>query len=420
MGPPFFFLMTTAIPRLLAQAFLNGELRKQEMVKRGAELLGRKWKWLGPLAARFLKEFRGEKPRLGAAARFLRHDEALCTARVELRIAKWTPSNGATAMRWKLPEIANPAELAQWLGLTDSEAAWFADRKNINTGKSSHYSYRVFEKPGKTARLIEAPKTRMKELLRRLLVDIFAKIPVHAAAHGFVVGHSIKSFAAPHVGQACVLKMDLADFFPSISRARVESLLITAGYDESVAELLAGMCTNRAPRDVAPSPIYTKPHLPQGAPTSPAIANLCMFRADRRLRGLAESAGAVYTRYADDLAFSGGPNVARLAPYAAAILEEEGFHVNHRKTRVMRRGTRQKLAGLVVNEKVNVSRAEFDGLKALLTNCARMGPASQNRDDIADFRAHLNGRVAFVESVSPERGAKLRKILETIDWVARM
>lgn len=412
--------MTTAIPRLLAQAFLNGELRKADMVARGAELLGSKWKWLGPLAARFLKEFRGAKPRLGDAARFLRHDEALCTARVELRIAKWTPSNGVAVMRWTLPELGSPAALAEWLGLMDAEVAWFADRKGLNNGKSGHYSYRLFEKPGKTARLIEAPKTRMKELQRRLLVDVFAKIPVHAAAHGFVAGHSIRSFAAPHVGQPCVLKMDLADFFPSISRARVESLLITAGYDEPVAELLAGMCTNRAPRDIAPSPIYMLPHLPQGAPTSPAIANLCMFRADRRLRGLAESAGAVYTRYADDLAFSGGANVARLAPYAAAILEEEGFHVNHRKTRVMRRGTSQKLAGLIVNEKVNVSRAEFDALKALLTNCARKGPVSQNRAGVADFRAHLNGRVAFLESVHPERGAKLRKIFETIDWVARM
>lgn len=412
--------MTTAIPRLLAQAFLNGELRKADMVARGAELLGRKWKWLGPLAARFLKEFHGAKPRLGDAARFLRHDEALCTARVELRIAKWTPSNGVPMMRWKLPELASPADLAQWLGLTGAEAAWFADRKGLNNGKSGHYTYRVFEKRGGTARLIEAPKTRMKELLRRLLVDVFAKIPVHAAAHGFVVGHSIKSFAAPHAGQPCVLKMDLADFFPSISRARVESLLITAGYDEPVAELLAGMCTNRAPRDIAPSPIYMLPHLPQGAPASPAIANLCMFRADRRLRGLAESAGAVYTRYADDLAFSGGPNVVKLAPYAAAIIEEEGFHVNHRKTRVMRRGTRQKLAGLIVNEKVNISRADFDALKALLTNCARQGPASQNRDGIADFRAHLNGRVAFVESIHPARGEKLRNIFGTIDWSVRM
>jgi len=297
--------MTTAIPRLLAQAFLNGKLQRAGMIKRGAELLGQKWKWLGPLATRFLKEFGGAKPRLGDAVRFLRHDEGLCVARAGLRIAKWTPSNGVAAMRWKLPEMESPAALAEWLGLTDAEVAWFADRKNINKGKSSHYTYCVFEKPGKPARLIEAPKTRMKELLRRLLTDVFEKIPVHAAAHGFVARHSIKTFAAPHAGQPCLLKMDLANFFPSISRARVESLLITAGYDERVAELLAGICTNRAPRDVAPDPIYTRPHLPQGAPTSPAIANLCMFRADRRLRGLAESAGAVYTRYADDLAFSG-------------------------------------------------------------------------------------------------------------------
>jgi hypothetical protein len=112
--------------------------------------------------------------------------------------------------------------------------------------------------------------------------------------------------------------------------------------------------------------------------------------------------------------------VARLAPYAAAIIEEEGFHVNHRKTRVMRRGASQKLAGLTVNEKVNISRADFDALKALLTNCARQGPASQNRNGIADFRAHVNGRIAFVESIHPARGKKLRNFFETIDWSVRM
>jgi len=165
---------------------------------------------------------------------------------------------------------------------------------------------------------------------------------------------------------------------------------------------------------------YSRPHLPQGAPTSPALANLCTYRVDCRLAGLAKSAGAEYTRYADDLAFSGSEalerRIERFSTHVAAILLEEGFAVNHRKTRIMRRGVRQHLAGLVANQHVNVIRSDFDRLKATLTNCVRLGPESQNRDARSHFRLHLDGRVAFVEMVNPARGARLRRILEQIRW----
>jgi hypothetical protein len=161
-------------------------------------------------------------------------------------------------------------------------------------------------------------------------------------------------------------------------------------------------------------------HLPQGAPTSPALANLCAYRVDCRLSGLAQATDAVYTRYADDLAFSGNEAfdrcVERFAAQAAAILLEEGFEVHHRKTRIMRRGVRQYLAGVVTNERVNVVRADFDRLKATLTNCLKHGPVSQNRERHPDFRGHLAGRVAFVAMINPQKGARLRRIFAQIEW----
>jgi len=166
--------------------------------------------------------------------------------------------------------------------------------------------------------------------------------------------------------------------------------------------------------------MYGRPHLPQGAPTSPSLANLCFYRVDCRLAGLASAAGAEYTRYADDLAFSGGAEfargVARFSLHVAAVLLEEGFRAHSRKTRVMRRGVRQALAGLVVNERVNVARDQFDRLKAILTNCVRLGAMSQNREGHPRFRLQLEGRVGFVEMVNRGRGRKLREILEKIDW----
>jgi hypothetical protein len=95
---------------------------------------------------------------------------------------------------------------------------------------------------------------------------------------------------------------------------------------------------------------------------------------------------------------------------------EEGLTVHHRKTRVMRQGVRQHLAGLVTNQKVNVMRPDYDRLKAILTNCIRSGPASQNRESHSDFRAHLQGRVAFIEMINQRKGARLRALLERILW----
>jgi RNA-directed DNA polymerase len=135
---------------------------------------------------------------------------------------------------------------------------------------------------------------------------------------------------------------------------------------------------------------------------------------------LAAAAGALYTRYADDLAFSGDEEFERRAGrfsiHVAAILLEEGFSVHHRKTRIMRQGVRQQLAGLVVNRRINIRRGDFDRLKATLTNCIRHGPESQNREAHPRFRAHLEGRVAFVEAINPGKGSRLRALFQRIQW----
>jgi len=166
--------------------------------------------------------------------------------------------------------------------------------------------------------------------------------------------------------------------------------------------------------------LYSQPHLPQGAPTSPALANLCAYRLDCRLAGLARSVGVEYTRYADDLAFSGRVEFVRrvegFSTHVAAIVMEEGFQVNHRKTAILRRSMRQLVAGLVVNEQLSVSRKEFDCLKAILANCVRFGAMSQNRAGHANFRQHLMGRVSFVSMVHPSKGKKLQELFDRIQW----
>ncbi len=430
------------VVRYVARALLAGGLDAADLTARMAETLGREWKWLGPLAARYAARFTGvTRPRLGDVVRFLAGDrgfQAACRRhRTVLRVAQ--PVAGAARMLpvagtagWGVPEIATMAELAAWLRLMPTELEWFADLKGLGCKPGAaeslrHYRYRLETKRSGGVRLIEAPKDRLKTLQRRILGEILDRVPAHEAVHGFVRRRSIRTFAAPHVGQAAVLRMDLQDFFPSVRRARVQAVFRTLGYPEVVADLLGGLATTRAPREVLRGDewvelrrLYGQSHLAQGAPTSPALANACCYRLDCRLSGLARAAGVRYTRYADDLAFSGGEDflrgVRRFAAHVGAIVMEEGLAVNFRKTRVMRQGVRQHLAGLVVNQKVNVGRAEFDRLKAVLTNCVRHGVEAENREGRNGFREHLEGRVAFVGSVNARRGEKLRRVLEQIEW----
>jgi hypothetical protein len=278
-----------------------------------------------------------------------------------------------------------------------------------------HYRYALVPKPSGGVRLLEAPKARLKAVQRRILHEILDQVPVHGAAHGFVGGRSCLTGAQIHAGEKVVAAFDLAGFFPSIGRARVHGLFRRLGYPWAVARLLAGLCTTVTPAGVvAEREIYGVPHLPQGAPTSPALANLLAWRLDTRLAGLARAAGANYTRYADDLAFSG--ETVGFGAVVEQIVREEGFTLNPAKSRVMRAQARQMVTGIVVNAHCNVPRAEFDALKAQLFNCARHGPAEQNRDGVPDFKRHLEARVAWVAQVNPWRAEKLWALFDRIQW----
>jgi hypothetical protein len=247
----------------------------------------------------------------------------------------------------------------------------------------------------------------------------------------------VLTHATAHAGRALVLRLDLEDFFPSIRASRVRSLFGALGYPEEVAHLLACLCTNVAPVGSMPRPALPRyashddvrarhdaetrartRHLPQGAPTSPAIANLCAFRLDMRLASLAVTMGASYTRYADDLVFSGDASFERRAAHfaalAAGIAGEEGFVVNHRKTRFTSQAASQRVGGLVVNTRPRAPRAEYDALRALLFNASRTGLEAQNRDRHPDFRRHVEGRVAWLSSGDPARAAKLRALLDAL------
>jgi hypothetical protein len=334
------------------------------------------------------------------------------------------------------PVLATPRDLADWLEISLSHLDWFADERRQHGTTIDpvfrHYSYAWVPRKRGKPRLIESPRPRLKALQRRVLRGILDHLPAHDCAHGFVRGRSCRSGAAAHAGEAVVVSLDLKDFFLTTPVSRVHGVFRSIGYPWPVARRLTGLCTTMTPGGVfddlpasrRPDGLarqrFRGPHLPQGAPTSPALANLCAWRLDCRLHGLARHMDARYTRYADDLAFSGDEGfAARVRPFlglAETIIRDEAFAPNPRKTRVMRRSNRQRVTGLVVNDHLNVPRPAYDALKAVLHNCLRHGPAGQNRDGHADFRAHLDGRVTWVETVNPQRGLRLRRMFEAIVW----
>lgn len=334
-----------------------------------------------------------------------------------------------------LPRIPSLAELSSWLGLYDDElAAWTRTLRGDGARRDAryrHYHEQWIPRRGAPPRLIEAPKSRLKEVQRRVAVGLLRHVPIHAAAHGFVRGRSVQSCVAPHVGSRCVLRMDLEDCFASVGRGRVLRTFVNTGYPEDVSIELARLCTTATPaselaglvsrseaRAVRLREKLRVPHLPQGAPSSPGLMNLAAYRIDARLTGLAKRFGAVYSRYGDDLIFSGDDHfrrdAVRCARYAAAILLEDRFDVAHHKTRIMCRSQAQRCLGLVVNERAALPRKERQLLEAILYNCMRHGPETQNHAGVADFEAHLRGRVAHASQHG--EAERLVSLLAQIRW----
>jgi RNA-directed DNA polymerase len=247
---------------VLARSFLGGEPTVEEACRRASDTLGRRWRWLRGLARRYVAAVEGRtRPRQREVATFLRDDDGFQNAWAEhsdeIRIKRWLSEPQrmqpvAAAETWAVPVIESAGALAAWLELTPDELDWFADLKGlcyrIPSRQLRHYHYRVLTKPSGSVRLIEIPKPRLKQLQRRILSGILEKIPAHPAVHGFLKGRSIKTFAAPHVGQRVILRIDLKDFFPGFAGARIQTFFRTLGYPESVADLLGGICTNAVPR----------------------------------------------------------------------------------------------------------------------------------------------------------------------------
>lgn len=304
--------------------------------------------------------------------------------------------------RLGLPKWKSESELAEALGLRLSELYYFAAHRQRD--RVCHYVCFAIPKRRGGERVIMAPKRRLKAIqrtLKKLLVD---RLPLHDAAHGFRRDRNIRTAALPHVGRKVVLKLDLKDFFPTVSFRRVRGYLIALGYGYPVATTLALLMTEAERQPVSIEGVLS--HVPvgervcvQGAPTSPGLTNAIAGKLDRRLTGLAKKHGFSYTRYADDLSFSGDDPalVDELRRTATTIVASEGFRVNREKTKVMQRSTRQAVVGVTVNDVAGLSRKERRKLRAMI---------HQHGAD-PERAAHIGGKLAYLAMLNRDQHAPL-------------
>ncbi|HET6584040.1 MAG TPA: reverse transcriptase family protein, partial [Nannocystaceae bacterium] len=311
-------------------------------------------------------------------------------------------SDGERLQARGLPVLHTAEELAVAIGVSLSRLRWLTYHRRSVT--LVHYHRYTIAKKSGGVRHISAPKAALAQAQQWILARILARVEPSAHAHGFVAGRSTITNAAPHVGRQVVVNLDLEGFFPTVDFARVKGVFRRLGYSEAVAITLALLCTE-PPRVEArlDGRLYHialgERVLPQGACTSPAITNCICRRLDRRLSGIAKRIDFAYTRYADDLTFSGDalPALGGLLGLVRRVIVEEGFVENAAKTRIMHRGRRQEVTGLVVNDRVGLSRKERRRFRAVLHNVAKHGLAAENRGEHPRFRAYLEGMTAYVQ-----------------------
>ena len=212
-------------------------------------------------------------------------------------------------------------------------------------------------------RTITAPDGELKDILLTLAFILTERYEPTEEAMAFIRGRSIVNNASRHIGRNYVLNLDLSDFFTSITAGMVEHNLVRMGIPPLVAKEITTLCTY---------PSFVNHHIqnvvPQGAPTSPVISNICSMTLDSRLAGLARRFHLAYTRYADDITFSSNHNVyqpdGEFWQELQRIITECHFTINPRKTRLQKRGSRQEVTGLTVCTKPNVSRKYLKTLRA--------------------------------------------------------
>ena len=269
---------------------------------------------------------------------------------------------------------------------------------NPNNTRGRYSSFNIKKKSG-GVRHIDAPRRGLMNILYYLNKIFQAIYTPSSTTMGFAQGKSVVDNAQCHVGKNYVFNIDLKDFFPSITQPRVwkRLQLEPLNIPQPIANVMAGLCCMKKSNEDGTFSYI----LPQGAPTSPIITNMICDKLDRRLKGLATRFHLTYTRYADDITFSSNHHVytegGEFKKELKRIITDQGFSINEKKTRLQKKGDRQEVTGLVVNEKANVARKYVREVRSLLYIWERYGYIVAN----GRFQPHYKQEKGHVKKGNP-------------------
>lgn len=290
----------------------------------------------------------------------------------------------------------------------------FFDEEHIDCVLHTHgmpalYDYHSFELiNGSKIRKIYAPSKRLKKRQQWILCKVLNNIKISESVHGFEKGHSIKTHAELHAAHSHVVCMDIKNFFPSVTSERVAEMFNNLGYTVRASRGLARLCCYNGV-------------LPQGAPTSPKIANIICRDMDIKIQNYSEKRGITYSRYADDLTFSANVEMPELVGAVTEIVKGFGFNINQDKTRIYAPGEPKFITGLVVqNGTVRIPKGFKRELKKEIYYCQKFGVLihlqNTNSEHYINYREHLYGKAYYINMIEPEAGKSFLDELDRIQW----
>lgn len=278
----------------------------------------------------------------------------------------------------------------------------------VSNNLSRHYRKVQIPKKSGGYRKLSVPDEILKRIQRQIADVLLIHMPVSRYAKAYRFGSSTLRNAKHQVGKQVVLKLDILHFFDSIRYSDVKDKVFpTQVYGENIRILLAMLC-------------YYKDFLPQGAPTSPAITNILMYEFDELVGQWCRERGLSYTRYCDDMTFSGDFNPAEVIRFVSLELKKMGFLLNEQKTRIQRPGQQQTVTGIVVNEKLSIPVEYRHKLRQELYYCRKFGIQEHLQKiglEIPEeiYQMQLLGKVNYVLQVHPDDG----DMLEARKWLQK-
>ena len=263
----------------------------------------------------------------------------------------------------------------------------------LSNNLEKHYHNVFIPKSDGSRRKLSVPDLPLKLVQKSIADNILVQYPISRYAKAYKPGSNVQKNALPHVGKKKVLKLDIEGFFDNILYSQVkDTVFYKEKYSEPIRVLLTMLC-------------YYKDSLPQGAPTSPAITNIIMYDFDETVGAFCNGRNIAYTRYCDDMTFSGDFSEKEIIDFVKIELSKLGLHLKNRKTAVIPATKRQCVTGMVVNEKINITREYKNKIRQEMYYIKKFGlDGHLNKMGISDkaqYLLSLRGKISFVLQTIP-------------------